>query len=122
VEIRLAMRLHIGDSFAENSSFRQSYDMISGQWREDQLTKLRLVRAAKSAKFEPPLRKSNAEARSREYLTLAEVKKVRDAARSEGRNGHRDGLMVLMLFRHGLRVAEVVALTWTRSILMMERS
>jgi type 1 fimbriae regulatory protein FimB/type 1 fimbriae regulatory protein FimE len=76
------------------------------------MTKLRLVRAAKSAKFEPPLRKRNAETRSREYLTLAEVKKVRDAARSAGRNGHRDGLMVLMLFRHGLRVAELVAMTW----------
>lgn len=43
---------------------------------------------------------------------MAEVRKVRDAARSAGRNGLRDGLLVLMLFRHGLRVAEVVALTW----------
>jgi type 1 fimbriae regulatory protein FimB/type 1 fimbriae regulatory protein FimE len=76
------------------------------------VAKLRLVQLEKSAKFEPPRRKSNAETRPREYLTLAEVKKVRDAARSAGRNGHRDGLLVLMLFRHGLRVAEAVALTW----------
>jgi len=45
-------------------------------------------------------------------VTLAEVRKVRDAARASGRNGLRDGLLVLMLFRHGLRVAEVVRLTW----------
>jgi site-specific recombinase XerD len=76
------------------------------------MAKLRLVRAEKTAKFEPPRRRPNAESRSREYLTLAEVRKVRDAARSSGRNGLRDGLLVLMLFRHGLRVAEVVALTW----------
>jgi type 1 fimbriae regulatory protein FimE len=76
------------------------------------MTKLRLVQTEKSAKFAPPRRKRNSETRSREYLTLAEVRKVRDAARSLGRNGHRDGLLVLMLFRHGLRVAEVVSLTW----------
>jgi integrase len=40
------------------------------------------------------------------------MKRLRDAARGEGRNGLRDGLLVLMLFRHGLRVAEAVALTW----------
>lgn len=76
------------------------------------MAKLRLVQAEKTAKFEPPRRKRNAETRAREYLTLAEVRKVRDAARASGRNGLRDGLLVLMLFRHGLRVAEVVRLTW----------
>lgn len=76
------------------------------------MTKLRLVQPEKTAKFEPPRRKRNAESRAREYLTLAEVRKVRDAARASGRNGLRDGLLVLMLFRHGLRVAEVVRLTW----------
>lgn len=77
------------------------------------MTKLRLVRREKTAKFPaPPRRRKNAEVRTREYLTLDEVRKLRDAARSTGRNGLRDGLLVLMLFRHGLRVAEVVALTW----------
>ena len=76
------------------------------------MTKLRLVRAEKSAKLQPPRRKKNRDTRSREYLTLAEMKKLRDAARGEGRNGLRDGLLVLILFRHALRVAEVVALTW----------
>lgn len=76
------------------------------------MAKLRLVQPEKTAKFEPPRRKRNAESRAREYLTLAEVRKVRDAARVSGRNGLRDGLLVLMLFRHGLRVAEVIRLTW----------
>lgn len=76
------------------------------------MTKLRLVQPEKAAKFEPPRRKRNAETRAREYLTLAEVRKVRDAAHASGRNGLRDGLLVLMLFRHGLRVAEGVRLTW----------
>src|SRR3954465_7363987 len=76
------------------------------------MTRLRLVQTEKTAKFEPPRRKRNADVRSREYLTLAEVRKVRDAARSTGRTGVRDGLLVLMVFRHGLRVAEVVRLTW----------
>jgi len=76
------------------------------------MVKLKLVRAEKTAKFSPPRRRPNAESRTREYLTVAEVREVRDAARSSGRNALRDGLLVLMLFRHGLRVAEAVELTW----------
>jgi integrase len=76
------------------------------------MTKLRLVRPEKSAKFSPPRRRANKDVRAREYLTLAEVRKLRDAARSSGRNGLRDGRLVLMLFLHGLRVAEAVSLTW----------
>lgn len=77
------------------------------------MTKLRLVRQEKSAKFpKPPRRRKNAEVRAREYLTVAEVRKLRDAARSSGRNPLRDALLILMIFRHGLRVAEAVALTW----------
>lgn len=77
------------------------------------MTKLKLVQPEKSAKFNgPPRRKANSAVRVREYLKPEEVRKVRDAARSNGRNGLRDGLVILMLFRHGLRVAELVALTW----------
>ena len=76
------------------------------------MTKLKLVQPENSAKSPPPRRRTNLEARSREYLKPEEVKALREAARSNGRNGVRDGLLVLLLFRHGLRVAEVVALTW----------
>ena len=34
------------------------------------------------------------------------------AARSAGRHGHRDATLILMAYRHGLRVSEVIALRW----------
>jgi site-specific recombinase XerD len=47
----------------------------------------------------------------REYLKPEEVKALREAARTNGRKGVRNGLLVLLLFRHGMRVAEIVGLT-----------
>ena len=35
------------------------------------------------------------------------------AARSTGRHGLRDATMILMAFRHGLRVSELVSLRWS---------
>jgi integrase len=58
-----------------------------------------------------PARPTNRELRTREYLTEAEVEALVAAAR-DNRNGHRDGLMILLGFRHGLRVAELVDLRW----------
>jgi type 1 fimbriae regulatory protein FimB/type 1 fimbriae regulatory protein FimE len=60
----------------------------------------------------PPLRRKNKDVRSREYLTAAEVDRVMAAAKSLGRHGHRDATLILMAFRHGLRVSELVALRW----------
>jgi type 1 fimbriae regulatory protein FimB/type 1 fimbriae regulatory protein FimE len=48
----------------------------------------------------------------RQYLTEREVEQLCDAARKRGRYGSRDALMVLMAYRHGLRVSELVALRW----------
>jgi type 1 fimbriae regulatory protein FimB/type 1 fimbriae regulatory protein FimE len=59
----------------------------------------------------PPRRKRNAEVRPREYLTEAEVEKLRKAA-GENRHGHRDATMVLVAYRHGLRATELVHLQW----------
>jgi integrase len=59
----------------------------------------------------PPRRRPNAEVRSREYLTQAEVEKLIEAA-GDNRNGHRDAAMVLVAYRHGLRVSELVTLRW----------
>src|SRR5271156_1042689 len=58
-----------------------------------------------------PVRKSNAELRTREYLTDAEVAKLTDAARGN-RYGQRDATMILMAYRHGFRVSELVDLRW----------
>ena len=52
--------------------------------------------------------RTNAELRTREQLTADEVEKLIDAARTN-RCGHRDALMVLLAYRHGLRAAKLVA-------------
>jgi site-specific recombinase XerD len=50
----------------------------------------------------------------RAYLTEAEVENLCNAARARGRYGHRDATMILMAYRHGLRVSELVALRWNQ--------
>ena len=52
--------------------------------------------------------------RDREHLYPKEVEQVLQAAKSIGRYGHRDYTLVLMAYRHGLRVAELVALKWSQ--------
>jgi integrase len=69
----------------------------------------------------PPKRRRNAEVRSREYLTDAEVNRLISAA-GENRNGHRDATMILVAYRHGLRAGELVTLPGTPSILPMAAS
>ena len=50
-----------------------------------------------------PVRKPNAAYRSREHLTEREIERLVEAAK-DNRWGHRDATMVLLAFRHGLRV------------------
>ncbi|MBN3945017.1 MAG: tyrosine-type recombinase/integrase [Nostoc sp. NMS7] len=60
-------------------------------------------------KTTPPKRKSNKHYRSREYLTPSEVRSLLNATLSRpSRYGERDFLLMLMMFRHGLRVGEAV--------------
>jgi Phage integrase family len=54
----------------------------------------------------------NADLRTREYLTDAEVARLQEAAAKANRYGHRDATMVLVAYRHGLRVSELVDLRW----------
>jgi site-specific recombinase XerD len=58
-----------------------------------------------------PTRPPNADLRTREYLTEAEVERLMDAAKGN-RWGHRDATMVLVAYRHGLRASELVDLRW----------
>jgi type 1 fimbriae regulatory protein FimE len=60
----------------------------------------------------PPKKPTNAQRRSREYLTSHEVDQVIAAARKMGRHSSRDAALILLMYRHGLRVAEAVSLRW----------
>ena len=62
---------------------------------------------------EAPRRLANAEYRHREYLTPTEVEKLMKAA-GKNRQGHRDATMILVCYRHGLRVSELVSLEWSQ--------
>jgi type 1 fimbriae regulatory protein FimB/type 1 fimbriae regulatory protein FimE len=56
-------------------------------------------------------RRLNSIYRTREYLTETEIEKLLEATKGN-RYGHRDGTMILIAFRHGLRAAELVGLRW----------
>jgi site-specific recombinase XerD len=58
-----------------------------------------------------PVRRPNADTRTREYLTEGEIDKLIKAAK-KNRWGHRDAAMILVAYRHGLRAAELVGLQW----------
>jgi len=74
-------------------------------------TKLRLVPPTTVNRTVTPRRPPNAELRTREHLTPGEVERLIEAAKAN-RHGHRDALMALLAYRHGLRASEVVDLRW----------
>src|SRR5450755_1845620 len=59
-----------------------------------------------------PRRRPNADYGTREYLSEKEVGAVVAAAATQGRHGLRDSTLILIAYRHGLRVAELVSLRW----------
>ena len=59
-----------------------------------------------------PLRRANVAYRSREYLSDKEVAALMAAAAGVGRHGARDAALILIAYRHGLRVSELVSLRW----------
>jgi type 1 fimbriae regulatory protein FimB/type 1 fimbriae regulatory protein FimE len=61
----------------------------------------------------PEGRKPNAELRTREHLTPAEVETLIKTMKGN-RNGHRDATMILIAYRHGLRVSELCDLQWNQ--------
>ena len=69
-----------------------------------------LPQAQFSAKL--PRKPKNIDVRPREYLTEKEVEQLIKQAK-KGRYGSRDALLILLMYRHGLRVSEVVNLRWS---------
>ena len=67
----------------------------------------------------PPRKTLNKEKRAREYLVAHEIEALRKSARCSGRYGHRDDTLVLLIYRHGLRVSEAVNLKWEQVDLKM---
>ena len=72
---------------------------------------LRLVRPTSEKRTVQARRRPNAEYRTREYLTEHEVEQLIEATK-RSRQAHRDGTMILLAFRHGLRAAEICDLRW----------
>jgi integrase len=72
---------------------------------------LKLVTPATKKRTVTPRRPRNRDLRTREYLTEAEVERLMDAT-GGNRYGHRDATMILVAYRHGLRVSELVDLRW----------
>ncbi|MBW4601083.1 MAG: tyrosine-type recombinase/integrase [Calothrix sp. FI2-JRJ7] len=58
------------------------------------------------------VRRKNTDYRSREYLTVREVNSILRAAKVYGRHKVRNYALVLLIFRHGLRVSEAYDLRW----------
>jgi integrase len=62
----------------------------------------------------PPGRAKNADLRSREYLLPDEVAALVQRAGKVGRHPVRDRTILLTMYRHALRVSELVDLKWTQ--------
>jgi site-specific recombinase XerD len=62
----------------------------------------------------PPKKTKNIERRSREYLTPTEIDTLISSAKKLGRYGQRDAAMILIAYRHGLRVSELISLKWSQ--------
>jgi len=74
---------------------------------------LRLVTPTHEKRTVAPKRLANAKYRQREYLTPTEVERLMKAV-AKNRQGHRDATMILVCYRHGLRVSELVSLEWSQ--------
>ena len=73
--------------------------------------RLKIVSPTTVIRAVTPLRVKNADLRKREHLTPDEVERLIKAAKGN-RHGHRDATMLLVAYRHGLRVSELCDLRW----------
>jgi len=97
----------------ENAHLRES--STAGEHKNGHILEVAFSSPAtrfRESSAKPPRRVPNAERRSREFLTPAEVESLINAAEKLGRHGHRDATMIMVGYRHALRVSELVSLRW----------
>jgi site-specific recombinase XerD len=75
------------------------------------IVRLRQAKKYRNATSRSRGRRANDAYRVREHLTEAEMDKLLAALKSN-RHGHRDWLIGLIIYRHGLRVSEACDLRW----------
>ena len=75
------------------------------------VVRLRQAKIVRNATSRTKGRRGNDAYRIREHLTEAEMNKLL-AALKRNRHGHRDWLIGLLIYRHGLRVSEACDLRW----------
>ena len=68
-----------------------------------------------------PSRPKNRDVRSREHLLPDEVDALMQAAGQIGRHRLRDRALILVAYRHGLRVSELVGMKWDQICVMTQR-
>ena len=95
------------EAMRETSVLSEQADVASGSGFN---TVVRFPTVTEAAQPQSP--GCNGGPRRREWLTEREVEEICKAARKRSRWGHRDATMILLAYRHGLRVSELISLRW----------
>jgi integrase len=84
---------------------------VSGAFLVRNRRALKRARELSSKKRTMAISRRKSDSRSSKYLTEAQVADPTAAAK-ENRHGHRDMAIILLAYRHGLRIREVINLRW----------